>query len=325
MIHSTSAKSLSRFAWYAWFVLAFNLGVVLWGAYVRATGSGAGCGSHWPLCNGVVLPQAPEVATLIEFTHRLTSGTALLLVIGLLLWSRRAYPKGHPARLGAALSMDFMISEALVGAALVLGEWVAMDESDFRVVIMGIHLINTFILLACLTLTAWWASGGSPIGLRGRGWVVWALGLGFLGVLIIGVTGAVTALGDTLFPDATIADDFASASHITIRLRVWHPIVAVGVGFYLIFLSLLLGMLSGQKGLRRYSTVFSLLFVAQLFAGIINLLLKAPIALQIIHLFLADSVWITQVLFAANVFSIQTAQEPDKAAKTLPSQAETPG
>ncbi|MFN8454080.1 MAG: COX15/CtaA family protein [Anaerolineae bacterium] len=74
---------LDRFAKYVWTVLAYNLAVILWGAFVRASGSGAGCGSHWPLCNGEVIPRTPQMETLVEFTHRLTSGLALLLVIGL--------------------------------------------------------------------------------------------------------------------------------------------------------------------------------------------------------------------------------------------------
>lgn len=156
-------RVLSR---YAWGVLAFNLAVVLWGAYVRATGSGAGCGSHWPLCNGEVIPRALEVETQIEFAHRLSSGLALLLVIGLFVGAMRLYPRGHVVRSGAGLSLLFIITEALVGAALVLFSWVAQDASLGRVISVAFHLINTFLLLATITLTAWWSSGGKPISLR---------------------------------------------------------------------------------------------------------------------------------------------------------------
>ena len=90
---ASAARPRSGFAAYAWAVLGFNLLVILWGAFVRATGSGAGCGSHWPLCNGEVLPRAPALATLIEFSHRLTSGVALLLVIGLVVGAWRGFPR----------------------------------------------------------------------------------------------------------------------------------------------------------------------------------------------------------------------------------------
>src|SRR5689334_1454626 len=147
---------LNRFAIYAWGVLALNLLVILWGAYVRATGSGAGCGAHWPLCNGEVIPRAPQAEMLVEFTHRLSSGVALLTVAGLLVWALRIYPRGHVARRGAQLAMLFMVSEALVGAGLVLFKLVADNDSLYRAVAIVVHLANTFLLLASITLTAWW-------------------------------------------------------------------------------------------------------------------------------------------------------------------------
>src|SRR6266540_6286398 len=108
---------LDRFAKYAWFALAFNLLVIVWGAFVRASGSGAGCGSHWPLCNGEVVPVNPSIERVIEFTHRGMSGVALLLVLGMVIWAFRAYPPGRVRR-GAVASMIFILIEALIGAAL---------------------------------------------------------------------------------------------------------------------------------------------------------------------------------------------------------------
>lgn len=301
-------KQLSRFAKYAWGVLAYNLLVILWGVYVRASGSGAGCGSHWPLCNGEVIPQSPQVQTLIEFTHRLMSGLSLILVVGLIVWAFRAYPKGHPARLGASLSMFFIITEALVGAGLVLFSWVAQNASIGRVISMSVHLVNTFFLLASLTLTAWWSSGGDRLRLRGQGLALWGLGLGLLGVIILGVTGSITALGDTLFPASSLAagiqQDFSPTSHFLIRLRVWHPLIAITVGLYLIFVSLLLAMFRPSPRMKRFTMLLSGLFVLQLAAGLINLVLLAPVWMQLLHLLLADSVWIALVLLAANTFAV---------------------
>ena len=158
---AAGTRAPRRFAAYAWCVLAFNILVVLWGAYVRASGSGAGCGSHWPLCNGEVVPRSPALATIIEFTHRVTSGLALALVAGLVAWAFRAFPRRHPARLGAVLSLAFILSEALIGAGLVLFEHVAKNASTARAWSLSAHLVNTLTLLACLALTAWWASGGA--------------------------------------------------------------------------------------------------------------------------------------------------------------------
>lgn len=298
---------LSGFAKYSWGVLIYNIGVILWGAYVRATGSGAGCGSHWPLCNGVVIPRSPQLETVIEYTHRLTSGIALLLVIGIFVWAWRSYPKGHTVRLGASLSLILIITEALVGASLVLFGWVAGDTSNGRVISMAVHLINTFLLLGALTLTAWWASGGEPLRLRGQGTALWGLGIGFAGVLILGVSGAIAALGDTLFPAQSLLEgmreDFNPAAHFLIRLRPLHPILAITVGMYLIFVSGLIGLFRSSQTIKRFSVALIVLFMVQLGAGLINLILLAPVSMQLIHLFLADAVWITLVLLAATTFA----------------------
>ena len=298
---------LTRFAKFAWGVLIYNLGVILWGAYVRATGSGAGCGSHWPLCNGEVVPRAPQAETIIEFVHRLTSGLAFLLVLVMLVWALRAYPKGHTVRLGAGLSILLITTEALVGAGLVLFEWVAYDVSTGRVISISVHLVNTLLLLAALTLTAWWASGGEPVRLSGHGAILWMFALGFLGVLVIGVSGAITALGDTLFPAESLAEgvaqDLSPQAHFLVRLRVWHPVIAIVVGLYLLFLSGLVAMFRVTSRVRRCTAALTALIVTQLLAGLVNLLLLAPVWMQLVHLLLADLVWIALVLMAATNFA----------------------
>jgi heme A synthase len=298
---------LGGFAKYAWSVLAFNLLVVVWGAYVRASGSGAGCGSHWPLCNGVILPRAPETATIIELTHRATSGIALLLVVGMLVWAWRAYPRNSPVRLGAGLSMALMLTEAGVGAGLVLFELVANDASVARAYYLAVHLLNTFLLLASIALTAWWASGGPAVRLRRQGAVGVLLGAGLLAVLSLGITGAVTALGDTLFPSASLAagmrEDFSPAAHFLIRLRVLHPLLAVAVGAYLVLTAALVSRFRPGERTRRLALALGALFLLQLGAGITNLLLLAPIPLQLVHLLLADAVWLTLVLLTASALA----------------------
>jgi heme A synthase len=298
---------LNRFATFAWANLAYNIGVILWGAFVRATGSGAGCGSHWPLCGGEVIPRAPELETLIEFSHRVSSGLALLLVVGLVVWAYRAYPKGHLLRRGSGLALLLMITEALFGAGLVLFELVANNTSVSRAFVMAAHLVNTFLLLAALTLTALWASGGSPLRLRGQGPAAWTLGLGLAGMLVLGASGAVTALGDTLFPASSLSEafreDFSPAAHFLIRLRVFHPLIAVMVGVYVMLVTRFLSSQYAKPGARRLSRILTALVVIQLVAGAINVVLMAPIWMQLLHLLLADLLWITLVLFAASMLA----------------------
>src|SRR5512133_3635989 len=176
---------LIRFAIYCWALLGYNLLVILWGAYVRATGSGAGCGAHWPLCNGQVIPDAVRSATWIEFTHRVMSGLTLAFAAGLAIWAWRAYRRGSPVRLGANLVLLFTVTEALVGAGLVLFSLVENNASVTRAVSVAIHLTNTLLLLGAVTLTAWWASGGEVPRIKGQGFTGLLLVLGLAGVLLV--------------------------------------------------------------------------------------------------------------------------------------------
>ena len=294
---------LNRFAVYAWGVLGFNVLVILWGAYVRATGSGAGCGSHWPSCNGEVIPRAPQVETMIEFTHRLSSGAAFLLVLGLLVWAWRAYPRGHRVFKGSLTAFIFIIIEALLGAGLVLFELVAQNASLARAISIAIHLSNTFLLLGSLTLTAWWANGGYPLLLRNQGSLPWLLGIGLVGIVLLGISGAMTALGDTLFPASSLAQglqqDLSATSHFLIRLRVIHPFIAISVGVYLLIVALVAVMQRPTRWVKRFSGGVLVFFFIQLIAGLINIVLLAPVWMQLTHLFLADSIWILFVLLSA--------------------------
>lgn len=298
---------MSRFSKFAWFILAFNILVILWGALVRATGSGAGCGSHWPTCQGQVIPFNPQIDTIIEFTHRLMSGVALILVIGLFIWAARSYPRRNIVRQAAAYSVAFIILEALIGAGLVLFELVADNDSLARVFSIALHLANTFLLLASLTLTAWWSSGGKPINARRQGALPWLFLLGLVGIVILGMTGAVTALGDTLFPADSLQQgllqDFSGTAHFLIRLRVVHPITAILVGLYLLVVGLVTLLQRPDRWTKRFTAILLGLFFIQLLAGLVNIVLLAPIPMQIIHLFLADSVWIAFILLAAVALS----------------------
>lgn len=303
-------QHLSGYARFAWGVLAYNLLVILWGAFVRATGSGAGCGSHWPLCNGEVVPRAPEVATLIEFGHRLSSGVALLLVAGLVAGAWRGFRRGHPVRLGAALSGLFIVIEALVGAGLVLLELVADNASVARGVWAAGHLVNTFLLVGALALTAWWASEQPAPRLGGRGALGAALAAGLAGVLVLGVSGAVTALGDTLFPAATLAEaraqTFSDTAHLFLRLRIWHPAIAVGVGLCVLVGTLRIAA-QGRPTLRHLATGLAAVYTLQLLVGLVNVWTLAPIGVQLVHLFLSDAVWILLVLLAATALAAEGA------------------
>lgn len=299
------------YAAYAWWTLGATLLVILWGAYVRASGSGAGCGSHWPLCNGEVLPRSPTVATLVEFGHRLTSGAALLLVIGLVVGAWRRFPRGDLVRRAAVWTAVFMVLEALIGAGLVLLELVAGNTSTARAFWMAGHLMNTFFLVAAMSLTAYWAGRSArPHGTMSMATRV-ALGAALGGVLVLGVSGAVTALGDTLFPVATRAEGtaltFSPTAHLFVRLRIWHPTLAVLVGALVFAASLVtLRSVPGVAVARLAGTAVGL-YALQLAVGLANVWLLAPIPLQLVHLLLADLLWIALVLLTASVATTSPA------------------
>ncbi len=282
----------ARFHRAAVFMLAYTIAVVLWGAYVRATGSGAGCGSHWPLCNGQVVPVIGAMATFIEFMHRITSGLAWFLALGLYVFARRLWPGGHVARRGAAAVLFFMTTEALVGAGLVLFRMVADNPSTARGAWVSTHLINTFLLLISEALTVFWAAGGASLRGRVRGPLGFATVVSFLGITLIGVSGVIAALGDTLFPVTSFVDgvrmDMAEGAHLWLRLRWLHPLFAVGLGAWMFVSAAALRWNHAATSVRRAAGAVMALVVTQIALGFLNFFLSAPVLLQLLHLLVAD-------------------------------------
>lgn len=291
---------MRTFARFGWTVLAYNVAVIAWGALVRATGSGAGCGQHWPTCQGEIVPRSPALETIVEFTHRVTSGLAFVLVLVLFLWARRAFPAGHGSRRAATASLGFIVLEALLGAGLVLFGWVAKDGSTGRGFAMPLHLTNTFLLLASLTLTAAWARRPERTAWRlPRGALPLAIGVSLGAVLLAGVTGAVAALGDTLFPATTfgegIRQDFQGSAHILLRLRVLHPFAALFAAVMLVITAWMTVPVRRDRSVARAGAFLIALVCVELLAGVLNLVLLAPVWMQVAHLVLADLVWIALV------------------------------
>lgn len=278
-------------------MLVYTVFVILFGAWVRITGSGAGCGEHWPSCHGEVVPRSPSLATIIEFTHRTTSGLCLIAVVLLVALAMRAFPRGHAARRGAVLAVVFTITEALVGAGLVKFGLVDKDDSVARAVVMAIHLVNTSLLTAALTLTTW-AARESEGGERPQRAGLW-LGGAIAGLLLVGVSGAVTALGDTLYPVGG-ANEGAGA-HFLQRLRSFHPVIAVGVGLFVLSVAHRLSGPRASAQARLWGGVVMIGVLVQVTAGVINILLSAPGWLQVVHLLLGTGLWIAVVFLALAV------------------------
>ena len=292
----SASPALVRFGWV---VVWYNVLVVLWGALVRATGSGAGCGNNWPLCNGQVIPLAPRVDTMIEFTHRMMVGGAMPAVILLLVWTFRGTLKGSAARVFAVLSTILLVNEAFLGALLVKLGYVTGNQSAGRVVILSIHFSNTLLLLAALTATAiMLGTAQSWNGLRSRSSrnspIVLA---GLLATLIVGVSGSMAALGDTLFPAvslrAAMAQDFAAASPWLLRVRWVHPASALVAAAFIVWI--VVQAWHRKKVLARLAVG---LLGLQFALGLLDLLLLAPLWMQVLHLLGADLYWVTLIVLA---------------------------
>lgn len=305
----------SKFGFYAWLVLALNLIVILWGVFLRASLSGDGCGQYWLTCGGEVVPSAPQFKTVVEFTHRLSTGLVFFAVLALAIWAFRRAGKNHPLRKTAFLSFFFIIVEALIGAGLVLTGNTAGNWTPTRPFWTMAHLVTTFCLLAVLTLTAWLAAGGRKIlnfNLARK--TLLFLAVGAAGMFLVGMSGSIAALSSMIFPSATLAEsaakDFAESSHLLLRLRVSHPILSVMLGAYLVFLAgWLKSQAPGNASVVRWANVVSVLILIQLAAGALTLLTLAPIVLQLVHLLLADVLWIAFVLLSANVVTARSQIE----------------
>ena len=301
---------LSGFAKYAWFVLVYNIVVILWGVFLRASKSGDGCGQHWLTCHGEVIPSAPALKTIIEFSHRITTALDGFIVIGLLVWAVLRWKSGKTAINRRVLKMAtgsfiFVIIEGLLGAGLVLTGNTAENLTAARPFWMAAHLITTLILLTFLTLTAWFASGGKSFDFKTEPKVKLFLLLGIFGFLLVGMSGSVAALSSMIFPSETLAEgvakDFSATSNILLRLRVSHPILSILTGVYLIFLAGWLRKKSeNNASVVRWSNILSVFILLQIGFGALTLLTLAPILMQLGHLFLADAVWISFVLLTAS-------------------------
>lgn len=285
-------------AW-AWATLAFFVIVVLEGAVVRATSSGGGCGSNWPLCNGEILPHHPRLATVIEFTHRSLTGLSTAMFAVLIAWTFRMTQKHHPARRASVIAGVLLIAEGALGALLVLGGYVEKNASAARVLVQGVHFTNTMLLLAAATVVA--VLLGRPRTMLSQTSLKRPMLPALLATILAGATGSVAALADTLFPSpslsAAIAADFAAASPLLIRMRWIHPASSLLV--VVCTLVLIAGFV--RRGYNTLAIGLASNLVAQIAIGLVDVLLLAPTAIQVLHLLSADVFWISLVAVAVPI------------------------
>ena len=226
------------------------------------------------------------------------SGICTFLVVALLAGTFFGTERGHRARKSVLWAAGLLVSEAFFGAVLVLRHYVENNVSVGRVVMQSIHFTNTMLLLAALGLTAWFlgqtrivAPGVSLTRLKP------AAILAVVATIVVGATGSLAALADTLFPAvslrAALGEDFAASSPLLVRMRWVHP-AATLVGFVCVLMLAL--------GLRtRFSKIVIVLLLGQALLGVVDVLLLAPTWMQVVHLLGADIYWIALVALGAEV------------------------
>jgi heme A synthase len=245
----------------------------------------------------------------IEFTHRIMTSVDTIGAILLCLWAFRCFPKRHEVRRYAVLSLIFLFIEAILGAGLVLFRYVAHDQSAGRALYLSAHLTNTLLLLAAFTTTAWLAGTGTLSARWGK--LSGKFQAALAASVLVSVTGAIAALGDTLFPSTSIAgglqQDLSSASSTLLRLRMFHPVVALAGAAVIIWAAAGLLKREEDSPSRKAGIRVIVCVLAQILAGAVNIILLAPIATQMLHLFLADVLWIAVVLMSLESASVSTA------------------
>jgi heme a synthase len=297
--------------------------VVLFGAVVRITGSGAGCGQHWPTCNGEVAHLPKSIETWIELTHRTTSGLDFIGVLALLVLTWQRLAPRHPARLAAAAAFGLMVVEAALGAGLVLLNLVGSNSSYDRAVVMPAHLITTSLLLGSLASTTYFASehrvrAAASLSTAERSQLraalVW-VALAGAGLLVVSMTGAITALGDTVYPVQGasalehVQHDQAVGAHFLGKVRVVHPLLALlGVAGVWIAGSRA-RIVTRQPRIAWLGTALYVGGALALLIGFANILLGAPGYMQVVHLFMACSLWLAVVVLGAMLWDAQKKDE----------------
>lgn len=304
----SSSKPISAFFLrFSTALIIYTLIVILWGAWVRISHSGDGCGESWPLCHGVLIPEEAPAKTWVEFAHRIQSGLFGLLVVGLALSARRLFPKGHPVRFWSLLTLFFTITEALLGAKLVLFGLVGQNDSAFRAFAMGLHFLNSVFLMGSVTLTALfaqradWVRRPKTADFLSNRMVRRLPVIAGLVFLMLGATGAIAALSTTLFPSLSLFEglqnDFAESSHFLLRLRGFHPSMGVfaGVGLVLLFYFASELAPAHEISFRRRCWIVILVAASTVILGSVTLLWLSPVPLKLVHLALAHILGISLV------------------------------
>lgn len=329
-VDSPSATKPALARW-SWGLLWLTIGVIVGGSLVRATGAGDGCGDSWPRCQGSLFPLEGGTETAIEFSHRLATAALGLVLLWFVFAAWRAGPgasakireaglwrslrawrgpgEGRDLRRALGWVGIFFMGEVLIGALLVLAGWVDTDSSIGRTITVPLHLVNTFLLVGAVVLVVHLANGG-----------VWPrydklrrsnqIGLAIVGImLLIAASGGLNALADTLFPPDTLLDgireEFGPAAPFLVRLRILHPMLAIGGGLSVVML-LRSPSFDLTGSVRNLANLAAGIVGVEAVVGLVNVALLTPVEVQLIHLLIADVLWVVAILAVIRVLAAST-------------------
>lgn len=282
------------------FLVFYSVIVILWGAWVRISHSGDGCGDTWPLCGGKILPEGETAKTWVEYAHRISSGLYGVFVFALFFEGRRLFSKNSTIHQAGLVTLILTVTEAMLGARLVLSQLVGLNDSLQRLVAISLHQVNSLLLVGASVLWFWSArEPGEEIELKtGNRLNRFYFG----GFIILAITGAWAALSTTLFPSLGLWEglqrDFQENSHVLLKIRILHPLLAVFLGSYFSFMFWRQSQKTGHPRLQKAALWISALFIAAILVGMVTLLFLSPIALKITHLAFGYLLWIFLVSYA---------------------------
>ncbi len=282
--------SINRFRQLCLTTLFFALFIIIWGAWVRFSHSGDGCGDHWPLCNDQFIPKNGEGKTWIEWFHRASSSMFGLVVLALSFYSFQCFPKKHKVRFWGSLSLIFTISEALIGAVLVLKGLTGQNDSLMRILILNLHLINSLFLTGSILMC--WRHSFKQVEIPFKKISIFAIMF-----LFIALTGSVASLSNTLYPSSSLIQgilmDLNKNSPLILQLRILHPLIAICITSCILYFFI---YKIYSKKIRPISYTLIVFLVLGILTGTITLLSLSPVFMKLLHLLVAHTIWLCILL-----------------------------
>ncbi len=289
---SEPSQNLTPLYRLSWVMVAYTLVVILWGAWVRISGSGDGCGDHWPLCNGAAIPIGSSVKTWIEVSHRYSTALFGLLMLLQVASIFRTTTSKHPARFWILFALLFTLTEALIGRSLVKEGLVTDSESLKRLVVMPLHLVNTSILIFSQVMAAECIRFGARSRLSLSSATKRIVALVGIALILLLTTGAIAALGAHLLPAESVLSglqqDFFKDSHLAVRLRILHPMAGLLVPTLLSLYIFSVGERPTNREITILVRQLSFVVAAAIVIGIVTLMSLSPVWLKLLHLTVAN-------------------------------------